>query len=534
MNYCRKNRLLTRVMCSLLLVVACDCAAAAEQSLFALLPEQTSVAVAVNDFAQAVAINADAEPEDDPNWWGDFAKTFGLAPQPLAEATVGGLLRAEIYVAHRWQQVAVVKVDAQRIAPLLKSYRPHDEPSPQFLVHGEHLIMATAAAAAKAIKLRLEAADDRISLTGEKQLALEGASDEHDGLRVTWYTAPWLKEKLRSEQDEQAKPSKQFTKAQRHGITGIKSLGGVVVYKDGLPASARTSIYAPRPWSATLQMFSHFQPRQDLRLPAWVPGDVDHVEVASLDLPQAFEHIDALFDDSFADGIAGTYRDVVEDLQIGLEVNLKKDVYTHMGRQICLLQTRTKETSQNRILYAFETKNPNTASEAVQRLMEGDGQHQKVVVAGHKYPMWLVGADKPGGEDFVFMVAHGCIFYTNDAKLMHRVLKPAADTTLAKHKELRQTFDAMITSAAQPPSFFAMRGDAKEMEATETEHTEPPLRMLFAGPKTSESSPDEDFGDFLSTIIPNGENFRVSVGYAEENGWRIDSRTLSHPGEKGN
>jgi hypothetical protein len=362
--------------------------------------------------------------------------------------------------------------------------------------------------------------------------------DEHDGLRVIWYTAPWLKEKLRSKQNEEAKPSKQFTKAQRHGLTRIESLGGVVDYRDGLPASTRTTIYAPRPWSSTLQMFSHLQPRQDLRLPTWVPDDVDHVEVASLDLPQAFEHIDALFDDFFADGIAGTYRDVVEDLRLGLQVDLKKDVYAHMGRQVCLLQTSTQATSkadpQGRVLYAFETKDPKTAAVAVRRLMEGDGQHQKVVVAGHKYPMWLVGADEPGGEDFVFMVAHGCIFYTNDTKLMHRVLKPVAETTLAQHQELRQTFETMIKSAAQPPSFFTMRGDAKEIEATETEHTEPPLKMLFSGPKTGETSPGEDFVDFLSTIFPNGENFRVSVGYAEENGWRIHSRTLSKPAEKGN
>ncbi len=528
-----RGTLLRQMLCSLLAVAACECHASDTQALFSLLPEQTSVAVAVNDFSLAVVTNTDADPGDNPQWWGDFSETFGLAPQELAGATLGGLLRAEIYVAGAWEEIVVARIDSQKLSPLLDAYRQENERAAEPRVHREHLILATAPAAAQVIAERLEAADDQVLLTGWEHISLKDGRDSSETLRLTWYAAPWLKETLLAGEDEDATPSKRLRNAQRHGLTGIASLGGIVDYDNGLPAAARTIVHAPRPWSATLQMFEHLQPQQDLPLPAWVPDDGDHGEVASLDLPQAFEYIDALFDDFYADGIEGTYQETSQDIRTELEVDLEKDVYADMGQQFCLLHNTAADATQRRTLYAFETKMPKTASAAIRKLMQDDPEVTEVAVEGCDEPMWLVPAEKPGGEDFVFMVANGCIFFTNDAKLMHRVLKPEAGHTLAQDKEVQQTFEAILADAGEAPSFFAVRGKGNAAGASQADRPRPPLKLLFAGPKTLDVWSDEQSGDFLSAIFPNGEDFRVSVGFSEENGWRLHSHTLPRQGEEG-
>lgn len=545
---------LRRVLSFLLAVVAFDCYAGETEALFSLLPEQTSVAIEVNDFARAVATNADANSGTDPQWWGDFAETFGLAPQALANATTDALLRAEIFVGGSWEEVVVAKVSPEKVEPLLDAFRKEFGQSSETVEVGtagevpfvsypsrsvvqgvcqQHLILATAAVAAQAIAERLATPDDKILLAGWENLSLLDGNASSDGLKLTWYAAPWLKEDSLAVQDEGANPSQKLKDAQRHGLTGIESMGGVVDYDGGLPAAAVTTVYAPRPWSATLKIFEHLNPDQDLRLPPWVPDDVEHLEVASLELPQAFEYVDALFDDFYADGIEGTYLATVQDIRMALKVDLQKDVYARMGRKICVLHTYAKENTARRILYAIETKSPQTAAEAVRKLMQDDPGHTEVAIEGHSEPMWLVAAEEPGGEDFVFMVANGFIFFTNDATLMHRVLQPDAKHALMQNFEVQRTFERILADVGQSPSFFALRGKGERARASKEDRPRPPLKMLFAGPKMLEMWSDEQSGDFLSAIFPNGEEFPVSVGFSEENGWRVQSRTLPHQGEKG-
>lgn len=510
-----------------------DSTQADTRGLFSLLPEQTSVAVAVSDYAQAVAAHLDAESESDPQWWGDFAETFGFDPQELANATTGALLRAEICVEGSWEEVVVARIDSQKAQPLLDAYRPKQEQASEAQVSREHIILATTKAAAQAIVKRLEDAGDPVLLTGWKQLSLEDNRDSTDALTLTWYASPWLKEQWHLDQDYDAKLSQKLRDAQRHGLTGIESLGGVVTYDNGLPVAARTTAYAPRPWSATLKMFEHLQPEKDLRLPAWVPDDIDHVEVASLNLPLAFQHIDALFDDFYAAGIEGTYRETLQDIRNELKVDLEKDLYADMGRQICLLHTGTEDAALRRTLYAFETKSPETAGAAIRRLMEDDPGVKEVAIEGHTEPMWHVPAEEPGGEDFVFMVTNKYILFSNDAKLMHRVLKPDAAHTLAQDEEVQQTITAILASVEDAPCFFAVRGQANSARTTKKDRHRPPFELLFAGPKRLDMWSEEQSGDFLSTILPNGEDFRVSVGFSAENGWQVHSQTLPHHGEEG-
>jgi len=536
-----------------LVMVPCDCYALEARSLFSVLPEQTSVAVLVNDFPQAVATTADTNQENNSEWWGDFSDKFGIPPQELASSTTGSLLRAEIYVDGSWDEIVVASISPQGVKPLLDSYykehgriaetiefgtvfRMGNEETTKTIVHsvyGDYLVLATSTAAAEKVAERLKEEDSRIMLAGWEPLALETDLSSPNALKLTWYAAPWLKHQIFVEQDEENKPSKRLNDAQRHGLIGIVSLGGTVLYENNLPVEAQTTVHAPRPWSNTLKIFESLRPQQGFSLPDWVPEDVEQVEVASIELPQAFENIDALFDDFYAEGIEGTYRELLEDFLLGLNLDLQNDVYAQMGQRLCLLHTLTNDAAQERVLYSFETKSPQTAAAAVRRMMEDDPEAKQVRIEGYEEPMWLVPAEEPGGEDFLFMVAKDCIFFSNDVTLMRRVLKPDVAKTLAQDKEAREIFETILESANQPPSFFAVRGKGNSTIPAGEDRSEPPLKILFDGPDSLEVWSGDESGDILSTIFPVGEDFRVSVGFSEENGWRIDSRSLPGEGQDG-
>ena len=524
-----------------------ECIASDVSSLLSVLPGQTSVAIGVNDYSQAVAANAEANSADDSHQWGDFSARFGLNPRDLAKITRGGLIRAEISVSSQWDEVVVVRVDTQAATSLLDAYRKaHQQASKSVdlgtvynnpengsarlvhAMHEDHLVMATSMRAARAILDRLSAAEEHILLEGWDHLELSENQNDTNDFELTWFTVPWLKEQSLFDENGDAKPSQKWKDAQRHGLTGIRSLGGKVDYRNGLPTKSRTAVYAPHPWSATLKMFRHLQPQPDLWLPSWVPSDVDRVEVASMNLPQAFDHIDALFDDFYADGIEGTYQELLQEIRNDLEVDLPLDVYAHMGRQLCLLHTQGRSVAENRTLYAFETNSPKSAAVAVKKLMQDDKEAKQIVINGLDTPMWHVPPDEPGGEDFVFMVAHECILFSNDVNLVRSVLTIDGKHSMAEDSQLQLAFEAILKEENKSPSFLAVRG----AEAVEG-RSRSPLEMLFFGPTSREVWLNEPSSDFLSTIFPNSEDFQLSVGFPKQNGWWIRSQSLPHKEEKG-
>lgn len=521
------------------------------RGLFSLLPEQTAAAVLTTDFTQAVAINFAADPGNHIQWWGDFSKTFGLSPQKLGNITSGALLRAEIRVGGSWEEVVLARVNSKQAHALLDRYHQEHQQIAEVLEVGagsfhayrfsgkgtssrvvqgvfqDHLILATNIAAAQTIVERLKSNDAEVLLVGWDNLSLDNKGDSKDALQLTWFAMPWLKGEIQARQDKKSKSSSKLKNAQRHGLTAIKSIGGVVKYGDGVPVAARANVYAPRPWSATLKMFESLQPDPNLCIPAWVPKDMDHVELVSMDLPQAFQHIDALFDDFYADGIVGTYRETLQDIRIELEVDLEKDIYTNWGQRICMLHVSPKDAPHPSVLYAIETKSPEIAGKAIRQLMQDDPEVKQVAVEGFSKPMWHVLPIEPGGEDFVFMVAKKYVFFSNDAKLMHQVLTSDNDDTLIQDKEVQEIYQAILSEEQQLPSLIVVRGEENSAEASEPPPPpQPPLNLLFAGPKTLDAWSNEQSTDVLSTMFPRRDEFRVSVVFSEENGWHIHSRAL--------
>ncbi len=541
---------------TVLMLLAATSVHAQDAGLWGALPEQTLSAIVVNDYAAAVAAQA-ASNVDNP--WGDFAQRFGMDPQALAAVATGGLLRGEVFLDGQASQVVIAAVDEQAASELIAGLADG-----LAKVAPDRLLLAENRAALDAVAKRLH---DTSGVPGPVGVAeILQTTEQTSGLKLTWYVAPWLRERLTPETERSPAAGRRLQQAQRNGLTAIKALGGTVQLEGDQPTAADTLVFAPRPWESTLRMLDHLQGCDDLTLAPWIPAQVSDVRLFRLDAEAALAHVAVLFDEAFAQGIEGTYEGTLVDLQRELNVDLPQDLYPVLGPRVFLVTTPATEDTPAGLLCAFETSDSPQAAHVAELLMRDDPEVKPTKVGNHPHPMWYVPRASEGGEDFIFMVAQGYLYYANNVQLLQEVLGaqpgnkacPRLERGAANHSELplrelgpadrldlsqqqkslpsavegdalasdktvEATRQAIIDASGVQPSLLFVRGAA----AATTEGADQPLRLVFGGfdseKQTGGASPDAEAGLF-SAALPRWSGFRVMVGWLEPNGLRLISR----------
>ena len=185
-----------------------------------------------------------------------------------------------------------------------------------------------------------------------------GWSEAEDGVTLFWYAQPWLHEQKRPQAGGKAAPhNDNYLFAQRHGLTGIRAIGGRARVPAGGDEQVEAVAYAPRPLQKSLKIFEPLRGDASWRLPDWIAASTGNVVILHGNIPESLRHISLVFDDAFALGVKGTYDQVLEDLKAedGLGIDLVKELYSFLGPRTYLVWGDRAGRDFRPFMIAFET-----------------------------------------------------------------------------------------------------------------------------------------------------------------------------------
>lgn len=473
-----------------------------------MLPEKIISMVCVSDFAQAVAEQAGLEGNNQEERWGNFQEQFGIAPQELAKFTVGPLIRATVLHELEEEELAVARVNADSASALGSQV--------------QHEIYCSAAnkELQRLVSERIDRSQETAPSPWQWKLPVRDENSK-DRLSLAWYAHPWLKDRSLAEQDANSPAAKRYRDAQRHGFSNVESLVGVAAIAGLQAQQAETRCKVQGKWNSTLKMLEYLRPMESTAIATWIPREIESVTLLSLDLPLAFNHIGAVFDDGFAEGVEGTYRDLLTDIKQGIEVDMIEDLYADFLQKAYIVYGPPSDDRPQGFFIAVETAAPDKAAEVVLKLMDGDDQKEVIEVPGAEYPLFHVPPETEDGEDFVMMVAHGFLFYANDIRLMRSVLEKEPVEALQNEPLVQQSIEQATAHTAASPSMLVLRGQA----SNEGQAISSPLTPLFQGTLQEGEQRDAPTNQLFSVIMPATESFDCTVGYRSENGLRFLSTT---------
>ena len=205
---------------------------------------------------------------------------------------------------------------------------------------------------------------------------------------MRWFVEPvGLAEALRTWETNRRKGGTDYLKvAKNQGFGAVKGVGGHVNLALGQYGMLhRTFIYAPPPYELAMRMAvfpngGTFTPQD------WVARDVSNYFSFQVDIMNAFNRFDTLFDEIY--GEKGVWKDTLEGIEDdpnGPQINLQNDIVQHLGQRATVIadyELPITPTSQRKLL-AVETTNAEKLAAAIEKSMTGDDRVRKLEIEGH-------------------------------------------------------------------------------------------------------------------------------------------------------
>lgn len=205
---------------------------------------------------------------------------------------------------------------------------------------------------------------------------------------LRWFVEPvGLAQALRTWEAHPRKRSTDYLRvAKNQGFGAIKGIGGhtnLALGRYGI--LHRTYVYAPPPYELAMRM-AVFPNGTSFAPPEWVSRDVSTYTSFHVDILNAFDRFDTLFDEVY--GEPGVWKDTLESIEEdpnGPQINLRRDLVAHLGQRATLItdyELPITPTSQRRLL-AVEAKNAKQLAAAIEKSMSGDDRVRKREIEGH-------------------------------------------------------------------------------------------------------------------------------------------------------
>ncbi|MGM0489092.1 MAG: hypothetical protein ACQESR_20315 [Planctomycetota bacterium] len=539
-----------------------------ETALVGLLPEKVVEMALVPRFSEAweteaaaeVRATAAATPSDSgvAAHAEDFRERFGLDPARLAETHPSLVLRARIAVPDQPLQGVMIgrMTDRDSAERLLAATRGALEerganatPLDLAGITGTKYTWPDRSEAVRAIihatvnDLVICATDASLAAALVEN-ATKGAEEE-GGQLVGWdfitshITLPcsrqqpsllWYSDPAGIVEASNREDGERYAWMERHGLTGIQAVGGLVTVKPEGGLLAQTVIAAPEPRQSSLRMLRLIA-ATELDAPDWLCQNYDELVLLHGDVPEAFEHIGKTFDELYADGIAGTYEAILQDLgdEAGLDIDLKSALYHYLGPQVLLLRHEADEQAdggKGPVTYAFQTSRPAQVAQAVRTLLADDPEVRSVSVPDCQYPLWVISGG-PGQPDSAAIVTRGYLVYAADVATLRQAL--AVEPGEGRGLSTRATeFQQGVPSLAERQPCLLWARDGKQGDSTKTAAKKSSITRVFLSgtgpPPPDESAGGGDFSDLVSRFLPLLQEFSLGLGFVEEDGWSLLTR----------
>jgi hypothetical protein len=174
---------------------------------------------------------------------------------------------------------------------------------------------------------------------------------------------------------------------ENQGFDAIKGIGGYLnMSVDGqYELLHRTSVYAPpisgepNKYKLAMQMLQ-FPNTANMQPEPWVPRKLASYRTFTMNLQNAFKHIDSIFD-TIA-GVEHAWGDVLEGLEkdpYGPQIKVEQDFVAHLGQRVSMFTDYDLPitTKSERFLLTVEVKNEKAIAATVEKYMKADPNAQK-------------------------------------------------------------------------------------------------------------------------------------------------------------
>ena len=341
--------------------------------------------------------------------------------------------------------------------------------------------------------------------------------------------------------------------ARRHGLDAVKGIAGTVT---GATAQhdlvLRVAIHAPKPYRKTMSIFDF--PSDKYSQPhSWIPNDVNMVMSLDFNLMAGFDNIGWLFDDLYADGIEGTFNDIMNDLKAsdGPRVDVRKDLIENLGTRITVLNDTIPPVAgkNERSLVAVAIKqNEPSVAQAVKRMLRDDPGVKRYRLPGYDNDLWTIGESgdreeeegAPRFRSIAVMVARNQLMISTNVNLIRKVLTHATSSNVFDSDDVRTvmaSIDSLGVHSTIGRAFSRLDRDFEttyELIRTQRADEFESIYGLFAGmivKRFEDSQTGKQTVDFQK--LPKFEDIRKYFGLAGvvgenlKDGWLVTVFTLS-------
>ena len=178
----------------------------------------------------------------------------------------------------------------------------------------------------------------------------------------------------------------------RHGLDAVTCLAGRLQQQKGSAnGEMSVTILAKQPYRSTLGIFNPVE-NPAVSVPDWAFQLGRDGTVVQLDFVSATKNIAVLFDETFAEGIQGTYLDLLEDIKSedGMGLDLGKELFAKLGPTLIYLGDEADQSW----LVAIETSDAQGVADVVQLLLEDDPDVKRETLDGTNAPLWRMTGTK--------------------------------------------------------------------------------------------------------------------------------------------
>jgi hypothetical protein len=259
--------------------------------------------------------------------------------------------------------------------------------------------------------------------------------------QLRWYLEPLANARLTTGKEPEF--------ALKHGFGGVKAVGGTLNFNaPGYEVLSRVVVYAPPPRERALRAAALVEGAHPAP-PPWLIDDLDSYVDMNLNLRELVDTVGGLFDDLVADGIEGTFEDILGDLaaEDGPGVDVRRDLLPIVGPRVMFVSDHTEPHTPDstRTVIAVATSHEAAAAEIVEHLMRDDPDVSRIELPGYPYPLWQVSDSETASmPNMGMMVANGFILTSSKGALIRKLLgAPAEAPKLADAADYKRVAEEM-------------------------------------------------------------------------------------------
>ncbi len=252
----------------------------------------------------------------------------------------------------------------------------------------------------------------------------------------------------------------------KEGLDGVRGVGGAMTFSaNGADVLVRAAAYAPQPFRGAMRMAK--LPNEAPLVPdAWVPGDLSAYATVSLDLTNAFNCFDTLFE-RLASEPPGTYKEIMDSLhddKDGPRVDIAKEIFGQLENRVVFMNDAPKpyNATCERFLFAVPLRRTAISEKiltaALHRCLDTDPRIHQRAFQGITFfefaskPRKTKNGQVQGGvmPNLSIAIAKGYLFICTHSSLLEKILTSTTENDLAQNAEYQRLMHEMARLGMGP------------------------------------------------------------------------------------